>query len=60
MANDNNPTYIIFDCMIIRGIEGSNEKGTISYSVGPNKRRKHYGAHVIKLLLEKCGELAIK
>lgn len=60
MIDDSNPNYIIGDCMFVRGVEGNNEKGTISYSIRPNERRKHYGTYMIKLLLEKCKELNIK
>lgn len=60
MIDDSNPDYIIGDCMLIRGIDGNNQKGTIGYSVRPDERYKHNGTHMLKLLLEKCKELAIK
>ena len=60
MIDDNNPNYIIGDCMIIRGFEENDEKGAISYSIRPNERCKHNGTYMVKLLLEKCRELTIK
>ena len=60
MVDDADPNYIIGDCMVVQGVEGNEEKGAISYSVRPNERCKHYGTHMLKLLLEKGLELTIK
>lgn len=63
MVDDNNPNYIIGDCMFNLNmnihVEHSN-RGAINYSIRPNERNKHYGTYMLKLLLDKCQELGIK
>ena len=63
MIGDDNPNYIIGDCMVNTNVDFHSEiynRGAISYSIRPTERNKHYGTYMLKLLLNKCQEFGLK
>jgi len=61
MIDDSNPNYIIGDCMININIAlHSQNMGAISYSIRTTERNKHYGTHMLGLLLNKCQQFGLR